>query len=281
MKKHLHIILKLLLVVLVVSCKKDEAIQSNGNSTDTLAIVKTLPITSIGMDSAVTGAEVTLIRNSSLQSAGLCWSTSPLPTINDKKSVHAVVNGVFQATVNRILPRTIYYVRAYAINNAGVSYGEQRIFATDSVIMGSYMRGGKLAYVFKPGDNGYVDGEFHGLIVNLRSFVRISWNGEIDSVTNANDSVLLSGYSNTEKIVSVLGQGEYAAKRCWDYSYDGYNDWFLPSLEEALKVSTLMKADQFWTSTEVDAKHAYHVRNGKKTVVLKTSPQAYCTIRKF
>lgn len=62
---------------------------------------------------------------------GLCWSTNVLPTIADDKTENGTDIGVFVAEMTGLLPNTTYYVRAYAINQAGVSYGDQLTFETE------------------------------------------------------------------------------------------------------------------------------------------------------
>lgn len=66
-----------------------------------------------------------------------------------------------------------------------------------------------------------------------------------------------AGKTNTEKIVKKFGQGEYAAKACSDYEFNGYDDWFLPSEEELnLLHENLYKKDicnlkesSYWSSS--------------------------------
>lgn len=56
---------------------------------------------------------------------GFCWSTSHNPTLDDN---HVQGNGVaqFSAIISGLTIGVTYYVRAYAVNYAGVSYGEER-----------------------------------------------------------------------------------------------------------------------------------------------------------
>lgn len=64
---------------------------------------------------------------------GLCWSTTPNPTIGNAGTVKlsAGPNGNDFTAVMRILqPSTKYYVRAYAINGIGTGYGNEQEFTT-------------------------------------------------------------------------------------------------------------------------------------------------------
>ena len=64
---------------------------------------------------------------------GICWGTNPMPTIADNHFADAEAGeGNYSGYVNRLTPRTTYYFRAYAINEEGVGYSEQREIFTDS-----------------------------------------------------------------------------------------------------------------------------------------------------
>ena len=57
---------------------------------------------------------------------GFVYSTSPNPTINGDKVISQGAGvGTFNATANDLPTGQTLYVRAYAINNAGVAYGEE------------------------------------------------------------------------------------------------------------------------------------------------------------
>jgi hypothetical protein len=45
-------------------------------------------------------------------------------------------------------------------------------------------------------------------------------------------TVIGTGNTNTNLIVAVQGNGNYAAKICYDLVLNGYSDWFLPSRDE-------------------------------------------------
>ena len=63
---------------------------------------------------------------------GICWGTNPMPTIADNHLADSEAGeGYYSGYVNRLTPRTTYYFRAYAINENGVGYSEQREVFTD------------------------------------------------------------------------------------------------------------------------------------------------------
>ena len=68
------------------------------------------------------GAEVT--------SRGVCWDTIQNPTIDDNNTNEGVGIGTFTSELIDLASQTTYYVRAYAVNSVGVSYGEEISFVT-------------------------------------------------------------------------------------------------------------------------------------------------------
>jgi len=66
-------------------------------------------------------------------SYGHVWSTQPTPTISDDKTDlgASARKGTFKSTLTGLEPNTLYYVRAYARNQYGISYGKDVQFTTD------------------------------------------------------------------------------------------------------------------------------------------------------
>jgi len=60
----------------------------------------------------------------------------------------------------------------------------------------------------------------------------VLWNNGSNVTTGATATGIGSGAANTATIVSVQGAGTYAASVCADLSIGGYEDWFLPSMDE-------------------------------------------------
>ena len=96
-----------------------------------LASLTTTSITSIGTTSATGGGNITNTGGTSVTARGVCWSTAPNPTIaNPKYSNGAGAVGSFSSPMTGLLTKTTYYVRAYATNSTGTSYGTQVSFTT-------------------------------------------------------------------------------------------------------------------------------------------------------
>jgi hypothetical protein len=96
--------------------------------------VATAPITSVTANSAVSGGEVTNEGGASVTSRGVCWSTSVNPTVTNSKTMDGTGSGSFVSNVINLLPLTTYYIRAYAINSVGTSYGNELNFITSDLL---------------------------------------------------------------------------------------------------------------------------------------------------
>ena len=65
-----------------------------------------------------------------VNSRGICWSTEHMPTTQHKKTVDGTGDGSFVSELTNLSPGTTYYVRAYASNTDGTSYGDEVTFTT-------------------------------------------------------------------------------------------------------------------------------------------------------
>ena len=93
-------------------------------------VVKTHAVSEIAATSAVGGGEVVEDGRADVTERGVCWSTIENPTIADAHSVDGAGLGSFVSNITGLTPNTAYYVRAYATNSEGTSYGEQVNFMT-------------------------------------------------------------------------------------------------------------------------------------------------------
>lgn len=66
---------------------------------------------------------------------GVCWSENPNPTIIDSKTEDGLGVGSFTSNLQGLTENTTYYVRAYATNETGTTYGEQVSFTTQNGIV--------------------------------------------------------------------------------------------------------------------------------------------------
>jgi len=179
----------------------------------------------------------TIIDNGgvAITSKGFVIGISPDPdTLNASKFAYGSGDtGYFRNNLTGLASNTKYYVRAYAVNSAGIGYGPTVSFTTSNnpYSIGQSYGGGIIYYVDPSGQ--------HGLIAAIRDLNLAPW-----SLTNNQDGksdtarAIGAGAANTAYIINLQGPGQYAASICASYRGGGFADWFLPSLDE---LRTLVK----------------------------------------
>ena len=108
---------------------------SNGFITITsLASAPTITTTSasnISFFAATSGGNVTSDGGATVTARGIVWSTSPSPTIAlSTKTTESGTTGAFSSNLTGLRSNTVYYVRAYATNSTGTSYGSEILLQT-------------------------------------------------------------------------------------------------------------------------------------------------------
>ena len=120
--KYCSVLLSLFLLAYMNSCVKE--------ATKTAPVVVISDPTNITNTSAVLAGEVMQDGGSDVTARGICWSTSPHPTIEDSKTTEGEGLGIFNSTLTGLVSGQTYYVRAYATNSAGTSYSSEVSFET-------------------------------------------------------------------------------------------------------------------------------------------------------
>lgn len=258
-----------LLFILTNSCKKPD-----DNKKEELPSIITQEITNITTTTATSGGYL-IGDSSNVTMCGICWNTSTNPTFSNNATTILKVKGSFKSYMRELMHSTFYYVKAYAIIGTDTIYGNEKSFRTLDTFIGDNYQGGIVAYILKPSDPGYREGEVHGLVIspyNLETHDKynpypltqnISWDDEVTNITTAAiGQAIGTGNSNTNAIVSALGLGSYAniprfyaAKLCYDLVINGYSDWYLPSRDELAKIlinrAELGLNTTYWSSTEI------------------------------
>lgn len=89
----------------------------------------------IGRTTASSGGIITSNGGAAISASGVCWGTSHNPSFEGYHTDDGTTTGSFTSNITGLLPNTLYYVRAYATNVAGISYGDEVFFTTDPVII--------------------------------------------------------------------------------------------------------------------------------------------------
>lgn len=96
--------------------------------------VTTKTISNITQTSSNSGGDVTDDGGTVILEKGVCWSnTTALPTINNSKTSDGANIGAFNSALTGLLPNTTYYLRSYARNSIGTSYGNVLTFSTNAL----------------------------------------------------------------------------------------------------------------------------------------------------
>lgn len=112
-------------LMLAFSCKKIILL---------LATISTASVTNVTSSGATGGGNVTSDGGAAVTGRGVCWSTDQNPTVNNSKTSDGSGVGTFTSSISGLSPGTTYYVKAYAINSVGTSYGTQVSFSTPAIL---------------------------------------------------------------------------------------------------------------------------------------------------
>jgi uncharacterized protein (TIGR02145 family) len=137
------IISAIIIIAFISGCKKtDSSLQTKDENFVSLAkntggsnlIVTT---TSVYVGSAIGASANGNISSSgggsTVSERGFCYHTSPSPTIANDTARAGSGSGNFQRGLVNLTPGTTYYVKAYAIRNGSVQYGNELSFTTLSL----------------------------------------------------------------------------------------------------------------------------------------------------
>jgi hypothetical protein len=95
-----------------------------------IANLSTTPISGISSTSANSGGYVFRFAGSVVSSRGICWSTSPLPTTANSVLLNVDSKETFTSEITGLIACTTYYVRAFAVDIVGTTYGNTLTFTT-------------------------------------------------------------------------------------------------------------------------------------------------------
>jgi hypothetical protein len=285
----------LVLILICCSCTK--------NDTNTASI--SLPVlSSVSVDFqeksiARFAVIASVIKNggSSITEQGVIWGVSPnLSLSSGNKLISQSGDSSMRENIDGITMNKIYYVRAFATNKIGTSYSNE--ISTKLPVDVSWMGpGGIVFYMFKEGENGFINGETHGLQAIGGPAVE---SGKFDcgQINLGTSTIIGAGKSNTDKIINkgCPTMGLYIGNSIIKLNankYQGYSDWFIPSRDEYLamiaynlkeKQRKLQISTSFpiWTSSEADSSRAYSFDNNIELIKSKQGFNYYSVpIRAF
>ncbi len=219
--------------------------------------VTTSPVSGFTSTSITSGGTVLSDGGANVTIRGICYGLNPNPTIADAYTTDGTGTGIFASTATGLIPNSVYYLRAYAMNSVGVAYGEEVTFNI-GIYVGNTYQGGIIFYV----DNTMQ----HGLIAApVDQSAGAPWGCY---GTNIGTSTALgSGAANTLTILNACPEPGIAARICNDLVYNGYDDWYLPSQNEMNLLWSQWNANNsfggfsngyYWTSSNYSTSYAYY-----------------------
>jgi hypothetical protein len=146
MKKYSFMLI--VFITIIMGCNKEEFIwnlsrsnPNDGQINDTSGLqvpnkaapkVTTGSATNISKSTSTVSGDLNSVGSIAASSYGHCWSINPMPTVADAITNLGTTNstGIFSSNLTGLLSNTTYYVRAYATNSYGTSYGNELSFKT-------------------------------------------------------------------------------------------------------------------------------------------------------
>ncbi len=114
-------------ITIFQGCKKEANLPS----------LTTAEVSNITDVSASSGGNITDNGGAKVDIRGVCWGTGNNPTITNSKTYYHKGNLSFICIISGLSPNTYYHVRAFAMNSAGIAYGNEVHFTTTGIVWAS------------------------------------------------------------------------------------------------------------------------------------------------
>jgi len=229
MKKQIYSAIAVSVVLLLMSSIFNSCIQEE---TFAKATVETSQVTSVTEATATCGGVVTSDGGSNISVRGVCWNTSPYPTIENDTTTEVVGTGPFNSLIKGLSPSTTYYVRAYATNSVGTTYGNEMSFTT----MAS---SGTVTDI-----NGNV---YHTVTIGTQT-----WMAENLKTTNYNDGTSIPNvtYGTAWSILTTPGYCFYNNDAAKKTTYGALYNWYTVNTGKLAPTGWHVPTDAEWTTLE-------------------------------
>lgn len=104
--------------------------------TKTAPTVNTSTISNVTLNSASCGGNVTSDGGDAVIARGIVWNNVTSPTISlTTKTNDGTGTGNFSSSITGLIPSNTYFVRAYATNSVGTTYGNVLSFTTGAIVL--------------------------------------------------------------------------------------------------------------------------------------------------
>lgn len=133
----IHYLTILLASFFLISCSKDKKIENEVPTEKGTFLQTTNETSDIIVYTALLTGSLKIEGSVNVQEVGFCWNVDPMPTtihqkysIESLKGVHQNIILSLNTTIEGLFERTQYFVRAYAIIDGVIHYGQEQTFHT-------------------------------------------------------------------------------------------------------------------------------------------------------
>jgi hypothetical protein len=161
-----------------------------------LPIVHTIGVDNILQTSSRSGIELISLGASSVTTRGICWSTTPNPTIADTKNQSASTSSPLYLYLSSLTGNTTYHVRAYATNSFGTGYGEDLTFTSAAYLLPQVTTSSVT-------NAGGLEATCSAMVTNTGGYFKCSAQGFCWATTN-NPTLENNVVASTSSLINVL-----------------------------------------------------------------------------
>lgn len=220
MKYNIYFLVMAMIALSIAGCKKtgeDSGITVNS----VVPAISTKDATNINGTNATVGGNITNDGGSIVTEAGVVYSTAPNVDTSKTRVRNYTISGNYSVNLTGLSLLETYYYKAYAINEKGITYGEEKSFfvpvngyATSSQVAaanlvaywafnGGYVDSvskvagtpvnasgisfvpGKIGQAVQVKDRGYINSNVTNTIAGLKSFTMVCWIQQPTSLANS------------------------------------------------------------------------------------------------
>lgn len=101
-----------------------------------LPTISDVIVSGVGTKSATFSSSIVNNGNATISDCGFCYSTSANPTVEDVRISYGVPSSSeFAKSITGLKENTTYHVRAYAVNELGIAYSQDKQFTTVAITL--------------------------------------------------------------------------------------------------------------------------------------------------